>query len=235
MEGILPKTKDILDKISSFESIKPYVMIGGTALSLQMKHRLSEDIDFCRWKKSKNQKLSVDCASIEKELITIGKFEKNVLGFEQIDYKIEGVKITFFCNNLKQPIDLKLIDYKNNIKLADVHSIGVMKLQLMQQRRAFRDYYDIFSIVKSGVDFNTLANDAREFSRHTLRSRDVIFILSNGHLFHDEDSVKHLLPQYNVTAKEIETFLIPYIKQYAELRGKVFPTEKLVALQQGKK
>ena len=221
MEGILQKTKDILDKISSFESIKPYIMIGGTALSLQIKNRLSEDIDFCQWKTFKNKKISVNCAEIEKELSTIGKFEKNILEPHQVDYKVGGVKITFFCNNkLKQPENFKTIDYKNNIKLLDVVSIGIMKLEVMLRRSVFRDYYDIFSIVKSGEDFSAIVDGALKYSEHKLRTRDILSMLSNGSRFFDEQNIEHLSPQYNVTAKEIEDFLTLYIKQYVESKGK---------------
>ena len=228
MEGITKKTKDVLDKISSFESIKDYVMIGGTALSLQLKHRLSEDIDFCQWKKFKDQKLSVDCTIIEKELATIGEFKKFFIGNGQVDYIINEVKITFLCDSrLKQPENLKLLDYKNNVKLADIHSIGAMKLEVLLRRSTFRDYYDIFSIIKAGKDFNAIVDDALKYSKHVLRSRDVISMLSNGSQFDGQD-IKHLCPQYNVTPKDIENFLTPHIKKYAESKGKVFPNKILM-------
>jgi hypothetical protein len=33
------------------------MLMGGTALALQLKHRQSEDLDFCRWHKIKNERL----------------------------------------------------------------------------------------------------------------------------------------------------------------------------------
>jgi len=227
MEGIFPKTKEILDKISSFESIKDYIMIGGTALSLQIKNRLSEDIDFCRWKKFKNQKLSVNCAEIEKELITIGEFKKDIVSDYQVDYIVDKVKITFLSDNrLKQPESLKTVDYKNNVKLADISSIGVMKLEVMLRRSTFRDYYDIFSIIKAGADFNTIVNGALKYSRHQLRSRDVIAMLGDSTRYPDEQKIAHLSPQYNVTAKDIENFLTPYIKQYIASKMRPVPEDR---------
>ncbi len=48
MEGLglaLQKTL-IFDAISKLEFIKPYVLVGGTALSLQLGTRQSEDLDY---------------------------------------------------------------------------------------------------------------------------------------------------------------------------------------------
>jgi len=217
----MPKTKEVLDKISLFESIKPYIMMGGTALSLQIKHRLSEDIDFCQWKNFKNQKLNVNYAGIEEELAAIGQFQKILISANQVDYIVNGVKITFYCDNrLKQPEGLKAIDYKNNIKLADINSIGIMKLEVSLRRAVFRDYYDIFSIIKAGGDFNTIVDGTLKYSQHNLRSRDVISILGNGSTFYNYENIEYLCPQYDVTTKEIEEFLIPYIKQYMKSKEK---------------
>jgi len=189
--------------------------MGGTALSLQIKHRLSEDIDFCQWKKFKNQKLGINYVGIEKELATIGQFQKILISANQVDYIVDGVKITFYCDNrLKQPEGLRTIDYKNNVKLADINSIGIMKLEVSLRRAVFRDYYDIFSILKAGGDFNKIVDGTLKYSQHNLRSRDVISILSNGSAFYSNEDIAYLSPVYDVTTKEIEDFLIPYVKQY---------------------
>jgi predicted nucleotidyltransferase component of viral defense system len=52
-EALVEKTLQVIDSISRMEFIKPYVLVGGTALSLQLKHRLSEDLDFMRWQETK--------------------------------------------------------------------------------------------------------------------------------------------------------------------------------------
>lgn len=35
MYGLAPQTKEIFEKVSELPSIKPYTLVGGTALSLQ--------------------------------------------------------------------------------------------------------------------------------------------------------------------------------------------------------
>ena len=41
-----PHTNRLFDKIANLESIKPYFLVGGTALCLQLSTRLSEDLDY---------------------------------------------------------------------------------------------------------------------------------------------------------------------------------------------
>ncbi|MDD4116365.1 MAG: nucleotidyl transferase AbiEii/AbiGii toxin family protein, partial [Massilibacteroides sp.] len=39
------------------DSIKPYLLVGGTALSLQIENRLSEDLDFMRWQQFSGERM----------------------------------------------------------------------------------------------------------------------------------------------------------------------------------
>ena len=75
MKGLTPATFSVFNKISRLKCIKPYVLVGGTALSLQLATRLSEDLDFMSWRTHKNEKREVDWPAIQKELATIGNIE----------------------------------------------------------------------------------------------------------------------------------------------------------------
>nr|WP_018338184.1 nucleotidyl transferase AbiEii/AbiGii toxin family protein [Butyricimonas synergistica] len=50
MKGLAPRTGEIFESVSRLECIKPYILVGGTALSLQIGTRQSEDLDFMRWR-----------------------------------------------------------------------------------------------------------------------------------------------------------------------------------------
>ena len=41
--SLAPHTSKIFDEICTLECIKPYCLVGGTALALQIENRLSED------------------------------------------------------------------------------------------------------------------------------------------------------------------------------------------------
>ena len=45
-EVVEPGTLDILRQCMHLECLKPFVLVGGTALALQYGHRISEDLDF---------------------------------------------------------------------------------------------------------------------------------------------------------------------------------------------
>ena len=68
MKGLAPHTQKIIESVSRLECIKPYTLVGGTALSLQLRTRQSEDLDFMKWRTSKNEKMEVAWYQIEKEL-----------------------------------------------------------------------------------------------------------------------------------------------------------------------
>ena len=93
----------IIDNVAGMESIKPYILCGGTALAIQIGHRKSEDLDFMMWRRSKNEKPEVDRGAIEKELREkVGDIETlNMLGFDQVEYVVKGVKFSFFVSGLK--------------------------------------------------------------------------------------------------------------------------------------
>lgn len=215
MKGVASSTEIVLNQIAGFECIKEYTMIGGTALSMQIGHRLSEDIDFSRWKTGKNDKVTVDFTAIEKELSQIGAFNRDVISNDQVDYIVNGVKVSFYaCNLNKQPVNMKTIPVSGNLKIADKQSIGVMKLEVLLRRSTYRDYYDIYSIIKDGGDFNAMIAGALKYSDHKLRTRDILSMLSDSTRFPLASTIEHLVPKYKVSTKDIADFLKPYIQNY---------------------
>lgn len=66
MKGLAPQTSAIFDSISKMDCIKPFVLVGGTALSMQLNHRMSEDLDFMKWMKSADEKQDVEWHVIRK-------------------------------------------------------------------------------------------------------------------------------------------------------------------------
>ncbi|MCK4664555.1 MAG: nucleotidyl transferase AbiEii/AbiGii toxin family protein [Bacteroidales bacterium] len=208
MKGLTLNTKNIFNYVSRMDSIKEYSLIGGTALSLQINHRLSEDLDFCKWKLSKFDKPTINISFIEKELNDIGTiYKKNILDFNQVDFIINDVKVSFYANQLyKSPIKNHIL-LKNNLKVADIESIGIMKLELILRRRTFKDYYDLYSILKEGVLLKNLIEGAVKYSNYNLKSKNILLFISNGSNYIKEKKFTKLSPKYDVDEKIIESFL----------------------------
>ncbi len=80
-------------------------------------------------------------------------------------------------------------------------------METMLRRSKFRDYYDIYSILKSGVNINDLIDIALEHSGHVLKKRNLLAILTDGERFHKDEAFAHLNPIYNVTSADIENYI----------------------------
>ena len=207
MKGLAPYTQAIFEAVSNLECIKPYLLVGGTALSLQIGTRQSEDLDFMKWRTSKTENMEVAWFQIEKELASVGEIQhKDILDIDHVEFLVSGVKLSFYACPKYSPVN-NPVNYLNNIRLADVRSIGAMKMEVMLRRSNFRDYYDIFSILKSGVSINDLISLALSYSGHKLKSKNLLAMLTNSNPFTRDVGFDQLQPVYSVTAQEIEEFI----------------------------
>ena len=215
MKGLMEKTEKIFGEISKLSCIKDYTLIGGTAISLQIGKRLSEDLDFCKWSTNlKKDKPTVDWPQIEKELETIGKVDKlDVLGFDQVNFVIDNVKISFLTKQENLSPVKTHVPILNNIKAADLDSLGSMKVELVLRRSNFRDYYDIYSLLKEGLSLKTIVEGAATYSNHTLKTRDALSFLSNGSNYKKGKDFDLLNPFYDLTNKTIEDLIKSIIKK----------------------
>lgn len=170
--GLTDNISAIIDKVAAMESIKPYILSGGTALAIQLGHRKSEDLDFMMWRKSKREKPEVNWPVIEKELKEkVGPIENfNMLGFDQVEFKVAGVNLSFYVSNSNSPVS-EPVSFLGNIRLADVPAILAMKIEVMLRRIQMRDYYDIYSILKEGYNISTGIESALKYSQHKLKTK----------------------------------------------------------------
>lgn len=206
--SLAPYTGRLIKSVSRLDCIKPFVLVGGTALSIQLKTRQSEDLDFMRWQQGKSDTLDIGWPAIQRELGTIGKVEDvQVAGFDQVLFIVDGVKISFYAAPRKRIPSMQEVPYLNNIRLADVESIGVMKMEAIMRRSKFRDYYDIYSILKSGTDIHKLIPMALEHSGHRLKTKGLMAMLTNGDLFRKDEQFAQLQPVYDVSARDIEDYI----------------------------
>ncbi len=207
-QSLAPHTGRLIEAVSRLECVKPFVLVGGTALSIQIKTRQSEDLDFMRWQQGKNDTLDIGWPAIQQELATIGEVQDvQVAGFDQVLFFVDGVKISFYAAPRKRIASMREIPYLNNIRLADVESIGVMKMEAMMRRSKFRDYYDIYSILKNGTDIHRLIPMALEHSGYKLKTKGLMAMLTNGDLFRKDEQFEQLQPLYDVNARDIEEYI----------------------------
>lgn len=210
--GLTENIDAIIEKVATMESIKPYILGGGTALAMQIGHRKSEDLDFMMWRKSKTEKPEVNWTAIEKELIEkIGEVENfNMLGFDQVEFVVAGVKFSFYVSDNYCPVS-ESVPYLGNIRLADIYSIMAMKMEVMLRRMKMRDYYDIYAILKEGYDISKGVDAALKYSRHKLSTKNIVMMLLSDRFMSDEN-FEQLEPKYNVSKEEIREYILQKLK-----------------------
>ena len=207
MKGLAPHTRQVIEAVSHLDCIRPYLLVGGTALSLQTATRQSEDLDFMKWRTSKAERMEVEWYRIEQELATVGDIEqKDLLDIDHVEYRVAGVKFSFYACPKYSPVS-EPVEFLNHIRLADMKAIGAMKMEVMLRRSNFRDYYDIYSILKAGVPINELVDLALKYSGHRLKTKNLLALLTNGQRFNRDAAFEQLEPVYSVTAREIEEYI----------------------------
>lgn len=212
-QGLTTNIENIIEQVAQLECIKPYILCGGTALAMQVGHRKSEDLDFMMWRISKTEKPEVNWNLIEKELKEkIGEIENfNMLGFDQVEFVVKGVKFSFFVSDNLSPVT-KPIDYLGNIRLADIESIMAMKMEVMLRRMKFRDYYDIYCMLQEGYSIHNGMEKALNLSRHRLSSKNIVAMLLGGQFIPDNNFAT-LEPKYDVTKEQIREYVMQKLKE----------------------
>jgi len=138
-EKIDQRTAQTLQSFKGSSLLKNYYLSGGTALSLQLGHRISVDLDFF----TQNQVNKIDSGRILSELNQQFPKSKTKVTFRQVDQlwlDLDGVKITF----LAYPYSRKhpLVN-EDGILLADIKDIALQKAFSIGRRIAARDYVDL--------------------------------------------------------------------------------------------
>ncbi len=212
MKALAPHTSKIFESVCKLDCIKNYCLVGGTALSLQLQTRLSEDLDFMSWISNKNQKPEVDWVKIEKELSGIGSIEaREIWDFDHVEFIVSGVKLSFYASAKYSPVTTA-IPFKDNLLLADIMAIAAMKMEVLMRRSNFRDYYDIYSILKNGYNFREIITKATAYSGHLLSTKNLLAMLLDSKRFQIDSNFALLEPVYQVTPSEIEESIKVLIK-----------------------
>ena len=212
-QGLTINIEAIIEQVAQLECIKPYILCGGTALAIQIGHRKSEDLDFMMWRISKTEKPEVNWNAIERELKEkIGEIENfNMLGFDQVEFVVKGVKFSFFVSDNLSPVTAPT-EYLGNIRLADIESIMAMKMEVMLRRMKFRDYYDIYCMLREGYSIHNGIEKALNLSRHRLSSKNIIAMLLGGQFIPDNNFAT-LEPKFDVTKEQIREYIMQKLKE----------------------
>lgn len=211
----LPRnTQKIFEVISKSKFAEDFTLVGGTALSLQIKHRLSEDLDFIY------DGETLDLSKIKRSIgklfpkYRIIKQDENY----QIDYLIEDVKVTFFSSGAIQlPFNVKQFSFKYyNLNIAEISIISILKLSAIADRNTIRDYYDLYFIVRYHFNLLDMINLATQLLPHispVTYSETIIYTKDLAEF----DMAEHLQPKELINKIQISDYFVDELRKIKHL------------------
>lgn len=120
---------------------RDFYLAGGTAITVHLRHRISRDLDFFT-------ESPFDVDGLIGQLESVGTFAPTMVGQGTVNGIFEDTKIQFLDastqRNVQEPADFA------GIRLASLPDLMAMKLKVIQDRGALRDYFDIMLIEQQG-------------------------------------------------------------------------------------
>lgn len=158
-------TLELIRKVQSDKVFKDFILVGGTALSLQIGHRISIDIDFFT-------KEEFDPREMLQYLEANYGFQEQYSHTNTLKGIINGVFIDLLRHNYRyvaEPIEI------NGIRMADKQDIAAMKVNAIAGNGTrVKDFIDIYFLLKEFsfsdiIDFYKIKYESRnEF--HAIKS-----------------------------------------------------------------
>lgn len=168
-EILTKEQKELLPLIKSFK--KDFGLVGGTAIALQIGHRESIDFDLFSLSEFENHKIRAKIIR-EKRIPRVLRDETG-----QYTMDIGPVKLTFF----HYPFEIKFnVGFEDIITMPDLLTLAAMKAYALGRRPKWKDYVDLYFILKDFYVINELFKKAEnifgnEFNERMFRNQLTYF------------------------------------------------------------
>ena len=134
-----PFTLELLTELMRKPYLKDFVLVGGTALSLQIGHQISIDLDMfsnCDFDANELRQFIED---------DYADFDTMLIRSASLITTINRIKVDFirFKYGFQYPVIVR-----NGIRLADIKDIAAMKLDAITGRGKKKDFFDLFYLLK---------------------------------------------------------------------------------------
>ena len=135
---ITENMKLVLNGVSQSEIGQYFYLAGGTALALQLGHRVSVDLDFF----SPTEDIPTMRPRLDEALrVFSGILADSSWG--NLSYLVNNVRVGFY--GYGYPLVARQIE-KEGLRLAAIEDIALMKLDALLSRAARKDFYDLYFI-----------------------------------------------------------------------------------------
>jgi len=147
--AFLKSSHRVLSQLKEVAIAQGFVLAGGSALALQLGHRISVDLDFFTLRPFSPEKLFQKIKRLGASPI-VQQEEEGTLTII-----VSGVKVSFF--HYPYPFREKMSVF-NGIPIANVIDIASMKTMAISQRGAKRDFVDLYFILQE-IPFHRIAEN----------------------------------------------------------------------------
>lgn len=137
LEALKSEQKEIFEKLEKFPE---FYLVGGTALALQIGHRISVDFDLFSKKD-----ISMTLLPKVKRIFEGSKIRNLINHSEQLSVMINNIKIDFV--KYKFPLILKPVEFEG-VKILQIPEIAAAKAYTLNRRGTLKDYVDLYFILK---------------------------------------------------------------------------------------
>ncbi len=211
LNNLPEKTRSVLQALADQSFMERFTLVGGTALSLQIGHRQSEDLDFI-FDGDKVDDTAI-LRFIDSKFQNEYKVVKQDFGY-QLDLVIRGIKVTFFSTSAIM-VHFKVKEYSTQyrqLNIARPDIIGVLKMVAIAHRNTIRDYFDLYYLSKHHVPLADTISLTRELVSGLAPITYTETILFVDDL--EENSIAvHLQPKEVVTKQQMAEFLTHEVRR----------------------
>ena len=158
-QTVEPITLGLLKRLMSDEALDQFNLVGGTALSLQIGHRMSIDLDLF----TQND---FEASDILKHLTEAG-YEPQVTHIQKqtLIGEIQGIKVDFMRFRYPFAQEVLAID---GIRLANIKDIACMKIDAIMGRGRKKDFFDLYFLLEHFTLPDIMSWYAQMFKHSTL-------------------------------------------------------------------
>jgi predicted nucleotidyltransferase component of viral defense system len=200
--NIVPKaTRLVLQKITKSNFLRDFYLTGGTALSLQIGHRESQDLDFF------SQKI-FQPESLQKELEAAGELKGVEIDKGTLNCFLDGVKLQFLY--YPYPLLGPCISWEG-ILISTKIDIACTKLITISARGNKKDFIDIYFLLQE-YDLPTLFEKLKE--KYPKADYNETHILKSLVYFVDADKQPSPRMHRNTSWKQVKSEIVKKVKQF---------------------
>lgn len=199
-EALTKKAKEIWPALRNFND---FYLAGGTALALQIGHRVSVDFDLFF-----GEKIGKNLFPEVKNIFHGNEIILSVNNQNELTVFVDGLKITF----LEYPFPLisDTVDYEG-IRLLSVKEIAATKAYTINRRGSLKDYVDLFFIVSK--KYSTLEEIIEISGKKYGDEFNARLFLEQLVYLEDIEDIEIEFLEESVTKEEIQVFFKKEIKK----------------------